>query len=87
MYLPILPKEEQEAIIRALRGPQFDRERHGGLYDRGSADSYYHRGRDPHWYPQGSYNGIKVTDLTAEERAEYNAGYDFNEDFGDKKEW
>lgn len=87
MYLPILPKEEQEAIIRALRGPQFDREQHGGLYDRGSADSYYHRGRDPHWYPQGSYKGIKVTDLTAEEQAEYNAGYDFNEDFGDKKEW
>ena len=23
---------------------------HGGPYDRGSADSYYGRGRDPHYY-------------------------------------
>lgn len=87
MYLPILSKEEQEAIIRALRGPQFDREQHGGLYDRGSADSYYHRAPDPHWYPQGSHNGIKVTDLTAEEQAEYHAGYDHNEHTGNKKQW
>lgn len=67
--------------------PQFDRERHGSLYDRGSADSYYHRRRRPHWYPQGTYNGDAITNLTAEEVAEYNAGYDFNEEHGDKKEW
>ena len=24
--------------------------RHGGPYDRGSADSYYRRGRSPHYY-------------------------------------
>ena len=78
---------EQEMIIRTLKGPQFDRERHGGLWDRGSADSYYNRGRDPHWYPLGSYNGEKITDLTSEEVAEYNAGYDYNEKFGDKKNW
>ncbi len=58
---------------------QFDRSRHGGLHDRGRADSYYHRARNPHWYPDGTYNGPAVTDLTPEEVAEYNAGYDSNE--------
>lgn len=78
---------ERELIVRTLKGPQFNRERHGGLYDRGSADSYYDRPRSPHWYPLGTYNGEEVTNLTAEEVAEYNAGYDFNEANGDKKNW
>ena len=60
--------------------PQFDRERHGCLFDRGGADSYYRRPRKPHWYSQGTYNGEPVTDLTPEEIAEYNAGFDENED-------
>lgn len=67
--------------------PQFDRQRHGSLYDRGSADSYYHRDRNPHWFPQGTYNGDKVTAMSDEEIAEYNAGYDWNEQYGDKKDW
>lgn len=67
--------------------PQFHRDRHGGLYDRGGADSYYHRPWDPHWYPEGTGKGIKVTDLTPEEIAEYNAGYDDNENSGNKKDW
>ena len=67
--------------------PQIDRKQHGGLYDRGSADSYYGRPRNPHWWPAGTYRGIEVTDLTLEEKAEYHAGYDYNEQFGDKKDW
>lgn len=59
--------------------PQFDRERHGGLYDRGSADSYYRRSAMPHWWPAGTSVGIKVTDLTPEETAEYMAGFNDNE--------
>jgi hypothetical protein len=78
---------EQEQVVRLLKGVQFNRDQHGGLYDRGSADSYYSRPRDPHWYPLGTYNGEKVTDLTASEVAEYNAGYDDNEAHGDKKDW
>jgi len=78
---------EQEQIIRVLSGVQFDRERHGSLYDRGSADSYYNRRIDPHWFPEGSYKGEKITNLTAEEIAEYQAGYDWNEQYGDKKNW
>ena len=78
---------EKEKIVQVLRGPQFDRKRHGSLFDRGSADSYYGRGRDPHWYPTGSYNGEKITGLTAAELEEYHAGYDYNEQYGDKKSW
>ncbi len=68
---------------------QFDRKRHGGLFDRGSADSYYRRRREPHWYPdpRGTGYGERATDLTEEEIAEYMAGYDWNEKFGDKKSW
>jgi len=71
---------------QAIRGPQFNRD-HGSLWDRGSADSYYGRPHDPHWYPEGSYQGTKVTDLNPYEIAEYMAGYDHNERFGDKKSW
>jgi hypothetical protein len=63
---------------------QFDRNRHGSLYDRGSADSYYRRPKNPHWYPEGTGRGEKITDLTEEELKEYNLGYDENTDF---KEW
>lgn len=78
---------QEQLTLHKLKGPQFDRERHGGLFDRGSADSYYHRGRDPHWYPEGTGRGAKVANLTKEEVAEYMAGYDWNEQFGDKKNW
>jgi hypothetical protein len=68
---------------------QFDRSRHGGLFDRGSADSYYNRPPDPHWYPdpRGTGYGERKTDLTEEEVAEYMAGYEENEKFGDKKSY
>lgn len=63
---------------------QFNRNRHGGLYDRGGADSYYRRKKDPHWYPEGTGHGERITDLTDEEINEYNLGYNENTEF---KEW
>jgi hypothetical protein len=63
-----------------------DRE-HGGCYDRGSADSYYRRPARPHKYPQGTYNGEPVTDLTPEEVQAYMKGYMDNEQSGDFKDW
>jgi hypothetical protein len=66
---------------------QFDRKQHGSLFDRGSADSYYGRPQEPHWYPEGSYNGNIVTTLTPDEVQEYLAGYAHNEQFGGKKDW
>ena len=87
MYIAMLETTEQEKIVQALRGPQFDRKLHGGLFDRGSADSYYGRPRDPHWWTEGTGHGEKVTELNAAEMAEYHAGYDYNEQYGDKKSW
>lgn len=69
------------------RGIQFCRTRHGGLYDRGRADSYYGRKPDPHWYPNGTYNEPKVTDLTDAEIAEYMAGHVANTREGNFKDW
>lgn len=64
---------------------------HGSPYDRGSADSYYRRSRDPHWYPGGTYNlpRINAEQMTSAEIEEYHLGYDENEaeynhkDYGD----
>ncbi len=60
---------------------------HGSPFDRGSADSWYHRGRDPHKGGVGGNSGPRVTDLTPEEIEAYHAGYDWNEKFGGKKDW
>jgi hypothetical protein len=62
---------------------------HGSPHDRGGADSYYHRPRSPHWWPQGTYNGTKIdrVDMTPEEVTAYNEGFDENESRGDFKDW
>jgi hypothetical protein len=62
---------------------------HGSPFDRGSADSYYHRGAVPHWYPEGTGRGQRLerADMSAEEVEAYFAGYEQNEQFGDKKSW
>jgi hypothetical protein len=51
---------------------------HGSPYDRGSADAYYDRSHNPHWYPEGSYRGkrIEEADMTSEEIQAYDAGYE-----------
>lgn len=78
----------KEKVIKILKDePQFDRKRHGALYDRGSADSYYRRSPDPHWYPEGTGHGSRITNLTIEEIEEYYTGYEHNEQYGEHKEW
>jgi hypothetical protein len=62
-------------------------QKHGNPFDRGSADSYYGRPRQPHYYPEGTYKGDRVTDLTDDELEAYHAGYDHNEQHGGKKEY
>lgn len=64
-------------------------ERHGGPYDRGSADSYYRRPYDPHYYVEGTYNSRRIgkEQMTEEEIAAYDAGWDYNEKCGDYKDW
>lgn len=60
---------------------------HGDPFDRGSADSYYHRPRRPHKGGVGGDSGSMKIDLTPQEIADYMAGYDWNEANGDKKDW
>ena len=62
-------------------------QRHGGPFDRGSADSYYNRPKKPHYYVGGTGTSAEVTNLTESELEAYNAGYDWNEQFGDKKDY
>jgi len=63
--------------------------RHGGPYDRGSADSWYRRGVEPHFWSQGTGSGIKTEekDMTPDEIKAYLAGYDENESSGCHKDW
>lgn len=58
--------------------------RHGGAFDRGSADKYYGRKFNPHFFKGDTYNSELVTELNAEELAAYTQGY--NEQI-DTKDW
>jgi hypothetical protein len=60
---------------------------HGSPFDRGTADSYYHRPKDPHKGGVGGGTGPRVDQLSREEVFFYNMGYEWNEQFGDKKSW
>ena len=64
-------------------------ERHGGPYDRGSADRYYRRGYCPHYFVGESYSSLMVAKnrMTAEELDAYRAGYEYNESLGDYKDY
>jgi len=52
--------------------------RHGGPYDRGSADRYYGRCFSPHYYTEGAYQSEKVPEeeMTKLEIEAYTAGWD-----------
>ena len=87
MYFYLLTDQEKDTVIRTLRGWQFDRERHGCLFDRGSADSYYGRSPDPHYGGVGGDSGERVEVQDAASVAEYRAGYDDNEQNGIRKNY
>lgn len=61
--------------------------RHGGPFDRGSADSWYSRAPEPHYYVGGTGSSERVTELTPFELEAYNAGYEYNEQYGGKKDY
>jgi hypothetical protein len=75
-------------MIKELTREQYD-QRHGGAFDRGSADSHYGRPRNPHLYMGGTGSSDRVdqSQMTPEEIQAYLAGYQWNEQFGDKKSW
>jgi hypothetical protein len=62
---------------------------HGSPFDRGNADFWYRRQPEPHFWPEGTYHGVKVTEdrMSAVEIAAYLAGYAEAEDQGDQKDY
>ena len=67
------------------KGEEYDTS-HGSPFDRGSADSYYGRSVDPHYYIGGSVTGLKMS-CDEEQKDAYLAGYAWQEMSGEKKEW
>lgn len=68
-------------------GVQYD-DRHGGPFDRGSADSYYGRPFNPHYFVGATYQTEEIIpEKDSPEWLAYQAGYDYNEANGDKKDW
>ena len=60
-------------------------QRHGGAFDRGSADAYYGRPQRPHYFEGDTYQSAEI--IPAEGSAEweaYMAGY---ESTTDRKNW
>lgn len=66
--------------------PLSDKSRNGSPYDRGSADAYYSRAFDPHYFVGNTYmsDRISKSDMTPEQIAEYREGY---EQEGSRKDW
>jgi len=62
--------------------------RHGGPWDRGSADSYYRRPFRPHYFENGTYSSKEIIPVPGSPEYEaYKAGFHDNEDAGDYKDW
>lgn len=80
-------QEDINCVIE-FNGKKYD-SRHGGPFDRGSADSWYCRPRDPHFYLEESYTSREVGagNMTAEQIEAYIAGYEWNERFGGHKDY
>ena len=76
-------------MLEAITQHGYYDERHGGPYDRGTADSYYGRDYNPHYFVGDTYNSpkIELAQMTAQEIVAYTAGYTDNEATGNKKEW
>jgi hypothetical protein len=71
---------------RALVESKYDMS-HGSYFDRGSADSYYGREPNPHRGGVGGDSGPRIVATNPADITAYNAGYEFNEQFGGKKEY
>ncbi len=64
-------------------------ERHGGAFDRGSADAYYRRPFQPHMFVGGTHQSPMIPNhqMRADEIEAYRAGYDEQMEMGVHKEW
>lgn len=60
---------------------------HGGPFDRGGADYYYHRPYGPHYYDDSTNPCTRVEkdQMTQQQLDAYEAGWNEAEQFGDQK--
>jgi len=87
-----LEQMAQEAALEQMTVEYNDRTytvTHGSPFDRGSADSYYGRMRNPHRGGVGGDSGprIESNEMTLQEIADYGAGYNYNESTGERKQY
>ena len=77
-----------ENNMKTFNGVEYD-DRHGGPFDRGAADSWYGRNIDPHYYVGDTHfsGRIELIQMGKQEIEAYLAGYNWNEQFGGKKDW
>lgn len=63
-------------------------QRHGGPFDRGSADAYYQRPIRPHYFTGATYQSQEIlVEVGTEAYNAYVAGYNWTVDQGDFKQW
>ena len=55
----------------------------GSPYNRGLADSYYLRGKNPHYFVESPYLSDRVTKLSKREIEAYNLGFEDNQKTGE----
>ena len=70
--------------MASLIGKPWQERGYGSPYDRGSADAYYGRSFNPHWYPEGNGMGVNIMGMTPEQIEEYRLGYT---EETDQKDW
>ena len=80
------PNQPQSKILEVIDMMSTIDKRHGGPYDRGSADYYYWREAKPHYYlgATGSSEKVEEENMTDEQVKEYLLGY---ENETDRKEY
>lgn len=76
----------ENARVITLNGKVIN-QRHGGAYDRGSADSWYNRPPSPHFFEGKTYSSPRVdeSDMTSRAIAEYHLGFTDQEATGNHK--
>ena len=72
------------ADLHSLSAVKYTHDRHGGPFDRGSADAYYQRPFNPHYYEGDTYSSplVEKDNMTAEEVTAYAQGYKEQHDSG-----
>jgi hypothetical protein len=75
----------ERQAVREIHKQLYDM-RHGGPYDRGSADRYYGRAYNPHYFKGATHQSelVSLQDMSADEITAYTAGFN-NET--DRKAW